>query len=164
MILFGYPSTQLFPQQDLSFRKNSPVPAKAVLYSAICPGLGQIYNRKYWKLPFIYGAETAFAYSFGYNQMKLEKFKKALFEGKDTAKIDGRTYTNISGGKDYYRRYRDISLIGLAAVYFLNIIDAMVDAHFAYFDISDDLSMNIQPAIIESHGKASPGFSIQLRY
>ena len=112
-------------------------PRKAVLYSLICPGLGQIYNKKYWKIPFIYGGGGAFLYYINYNQLKYRKFRNAYdlaFKNgtKDNVVIDGFTYSYeaLPLGRDYYRRYRDWSVAGLAAIYLLNVIDAMVDATF----------------------------------
>lgn len=150
-----------------SVRKHSP--NKAVIYSAICPGLGQVYNKKYWKLPIIYGAGGAFAYFVGFNQLKYKKFRDAYVNGKPNtqALIDGiyYDYDILPRGRDYYRRYRDLSVLGFGVVYFLNIVDAMVDAHFFYYDVSDDLTMRLEPAIIESPGMtAAVGFRINLGF
>lgn len=148
-------------------------PQKAVLYSLICPGLGQIYNKKYWKLPFIYGGAGAFLYYVNYNQMKYKKFRTALFENqtsKEAVIIDGYLYEydNLDNGRDYYRRYRDISIAGLAGMYLLNVIDAMVDAYFVRYDISDDLSLKLEPAVIQNTGlvgeTASYGFRINIDF
>jgi hypothetical protein len=148
-------------------RKHSP--RKAILYSAILPGLGQVYNKKYWKLPIIYGAGGAFAYFVGYNQLKYEKFRNAYVEGTpgEPALIDGiyYEYEILPRGRDYYRRYRDLSVLGVGVIYFLNIVDAMVDAHFFYYDVSDDLTMRLEPAIIENPGMtAAVGFRINLGF
>jgi len=145
-------------------------PQKAVMLSLICPGLGQIYNKKYWKLPIIYGAGGAFAYFVVFNQMKYVKFRDALIDNLSTqepAVIDGYSYkySSLELGRDYYRRYRDLSIAGLGAIYLLNIIDAMVDAHFFYYDVSDDLSMRLEPALIENPGiSAALGFRINLEF
>lgn len=148
-------------------RKHSP--RKAVFYSAVLPGLGQVYNKKYWKLPIIYGAGGAFAYFVGYNQLKYEKFRDAYVNGSpdEPALIDGiyYDYEILPRGRDFYRRYRDLSVLGLGLIYFLNIVDAMVDAHFFYYDVSDDLSMRFEPAIIENPGMtAAVGFRINLGF
>ncbi len=151
-------------------------PRKAVLYSLICPGLGQIYNKKYWKIPFIYGGGGAFLYYINYNQLKYRKFRNAYdiayqnFKKtgtKDNVVIDGFTYRYeaLPLGRDWYRRYRDWSVAGLAAIYLLNVIDAMVDATFYYYDISDDLSMKIEPSFMDGPGlTSSMGLSIKLRF
>jgi hypothetical protein len=142
---------------------------KAVVYSIICPGLGQVYNKKYWKLPIIYGAGGAFGYFVGFNQLKYQKFRDAYDNGTpgEPALIDGMYYDYdvLERGRDYYRRYRDLSALGLGLIYFLNVIDAMVDAHFFYYDVSDDLSMRVEPAIIENPGMtAAVGFRINLGF
>lgn len=150
-------------------------PQKAVLYSLICPGLGQVYNKKYWKIPFIYGAGGAFLYYISYNQTKYKKFRNALFENPssspdDVFVIDGYPYrySSLPTGRDYFRRYRDLSVAGLAAIYLLNVIDAMVDATFFEYDISDDLSMKVEPAVIQNMGTmgitASVGFRINIGF
>ena len=146
---------------------------KAVLYSLICPGLGQVYNTKYWKIPFIYGAGGTFLYYVGFNQMKYKKFKDAIFAEQITKRnvvIDGYSfrYESLGLGRDYYRRYRDLSIAGLAGIYLLNVIDAMVDATFFYYDISDDLTMKVEPAVIENIDiigtTASLGFRINIGF
>jgi hypothetical protein len=151
-------------------RKHSP--QKAIIFSLICPGLGQVYNKKYWKLPIIYGAGGAFAYFIGYNQLKYKKFRDAFInnvgaKNEDIFIIDGLPfwYQTLPRGRDYYRRYRDLSILGLGAIYFLNIVDAMVDAHFFYFDVSDNLTMRLEPVLIESPGMvATLGFRINLGF
>jgi hypothetical protein len=141
---------------------------KAVLYSFICPGLGQVYNKKYWKIPFIYGGGGAFLYFINYNQLKYKKFRNALFDQKVTQEdvvIDGYPYRyeSLGQGRDYYRRYRDLSVAGLAAIYLLNVIDAMVDAYFYYYDISDDLSLKVEPAVIQNIGLMGETASLGIR-
>jgi hypothetical protein len=154
-------------------KKHSP--QKAVVYSLICPGLGQIYNKKYWKLPFIYGAGGTFVYFISYNQLKYVKFRDAYIDyksntsasSKEYTKIDGANYRNsiLATGRDYYRRYRDLSVLGLGAIYLLNVVDAMVDAHFFNYDVSDDLSMHIGPTLIEDPSlTASLGLGIKLYF
>lgn len=148
---------------DTTFHKHSP--RTALMLSLICPGLGQAYNKKYWKIPFIYGAGGAFLYYVSYNQMKYKKFRDAVYEfGVDgEAIIDGGRYNNLDGGRDFYRRNRDLSAAGLAAIYLINVIDAMVDANFSRYDVSDDLSMRIEPSVIDNPGAlASVGFSFKI--
>ncbi|OFY58474.1 MAG: hypothetical protein A2Y87_04865 [Bacteroidetes bacterium RBG_13_46_8] len=134
-------------------------PRTAIICSALVPGLGQVYNGKYWKVPLIYGAGGAVMYTFQYNQAKYKKYREAYNEGDDTKIyiIDGykRTYAQLPLGRDYYRRYRDISLLGIAGIYLLNIIDAMVDAYFTEFDVSDDLTLRIEPAIVDNFDLAA---------
>lgn len=148
---------------DTAFHKHSP--RTALMLSLICPGLGQAYNKKYWKIPFIYGGGGACLYYAVYFQMKYKKFRDAVYEfGPDgPAIIDGGRFNNLDGGRDYYRRYRDLNVAGLAAIYLINAIDAMVDANFSRYDVSDDLSMRIEPSVIDNPGSlASVGFSFKI--
>ncbi|MBN1413776.1 MAG: hypothetical protein JW973_01645 [Bacteroidales bacterium] len=144
-------------------------PRTAIICSMLVPGLGQVYNQKYWKVPLIYGAGIAMVYAFNYNQSKYTEFRKALAED-DPQKIyiiDGyqRTYDQLKIGRDWYRRYRDLSLLGIAIVYFLNVVDAMVDAYFTGFDVSDDLSLKIEPAVVDNFGlTASVGLKFTIGF
>ncbi len=150
-----------------AMRNHSP--RKATLYSMVLPGLGQVYNHKYWKVPIIYGAGGAFAYYVGYNQLKYKKFREARENGTAGSKalIDGRFYEweILPRGRDFYRRNRDLSVIGLGAIYFLNVVDAMIDASFFYYDVSDDLSLHIQPTLLEYQGFATGvGFQVNIGF
>ena len=140
-------------------------PRKATLYSAVLPGLGQIYNRKYWKLPLIYGGFVGFGWAIAWNNDQYVLYKQAYSDISDDdpetnshLDIEAVKYYNMNSAsdvaefgdkleqaKDGARRYRDMNIIFTAAFYALNIIDASVDAHFFDFDISDDLSMTWGP-------------------
>ncbi len=138
-------------------KKHSPI--KAQLYSAILPGLGQIYNRKYWKIPIIYGIGGAVVFSYFYNQDYYEDLRDAynevyymdpppteyIFRGRE---INYNIEKNLYDNMRMFRKWRDYALVGIAAVYLLNIIDAMIDAHFLEYDVSDDLSLKISPSLI----------------
>lgn len=132
---------------------------KATLYSAVLPGLGQIYNKKYWKLPLIYGGFAGFGYAINWNNKQYVLYKSAYDDAVDDdpktnsfLELPHGSYNlnktsdlkqfaeRIKKYKDGARRYRDMNIIFTAAFYGLNIIDASVDAHFFDFDISDDLS------------------------
>lgn len=147
-------------------------PKKASIYAALFPGLGQIYNKKFWKLPIVYGGYAGLIYVLGWNNnqykdyfqgyriilqyssaanMKPEerKFLDNLIKNPSISLDNSSTFTYISAqlksGKDYYRRNRDLTIIGIAALHVLSIIDASVDANLFDFDISNDLSMRIEP-------------------
>ncbi len=131
-------------------------PRKAALYSAVLPGLGQAYNKKYWKIPVVYAGFGALAYSFNYNQTRFIKYRNAY-----RYRIDGDVNTvdnyvgiysdeNLNTLQKYYHRYRDLTVIGVALLYVLNVVDASVDGHLFTFDVSDNLSMNIQPTLINT--------------
>jgi hypothetical protein len=147
-------------------------PKKASIYAALFPGLGQIYNRKYWKLPIVYGGYAGLIYVLGWNNNQYKDFyqgyriiaqyssasmmkpnERAIVEkliNNPSISLDNPSnFTYISNycktGKDFYRRNRDLTIIGIAALHVLSIIDASVDANLFDFDISDDLSMRIEP-------------------
>lgn len=128
-------------------------PKKATIYSAILPGLGQAYNRKYWKIPVIYGLGGLLTYFVVDNNRQYVNYKNAfkvrLDDNPDT--ID--PYVNVYSDddlrvlKNYYRRNRDLAYIGMGVTYVLNIIDAAVDAHLFFFDVSDDLTLRAEPSV-----------------
>ncbi len=140
-------------------------PRKATLYSTVLPGLGQIYNKKYWKLPIIYGGFVGFAIAINWNNDHYVLYKQAYADITDSdpktdsyLDIEAVKYYDMDNSKDVIefaeklkeakdgaRRYRDLNIIFTTAFYALNILDASVDAHFFNFDISDDLSMNWVP-------------------
>lgn len=140
-------------------------PKKATIYSAILPGLGQAYNKKYWKIPVIYAGFGAFGYFINWNNKNYQTMKLAYSDFTDGdpntnsyLDLEGAQYydfsnptdsvnfkTALTKQQDYYHRNRDLLVILTVAFYGLNIIDASVDAHFFDFDISEDLSLNWQP-------------------
>lgn len=142
-------------------------PKKATIYSAILPGLGQAYNKKYWKIPLIYAGFGTIGYFIGWNNGFYSTYKQAYsdFTDDDPAtdsylELDATQYydlenptdslnfkTGLSKQSDYYRRNRDLLIISMIGFYGLNIIDASVDAHLFDFDISEDLTLNWQPAV-----------------
>lgn len=153
------------PANDsLPAHKHSPM--KAQLYSAVLPGLGQIYNRKYWKVPIIYGIGGAVIYSYFYNKDIYEELNDAYIEvyymvpPPDEYEFRGQVIRGDIAGtlrtsKERFRKYKDYALVGIAAVYLLNIIDAMIDAHFLEYDISDDISFKVTPALVNNNIFAS---------
>lgn len=146
-------------------REFKPSPKKAVLYSALFPGLGQIYNRKYWKLPIIYGGFIGLSYAISWNSRYYQDYYGAFKDISDNDETTNRWHNFLRYGqtpenvnketlqrrlkerKDFYRYYRDFSIILTVAVYGLGIVDAYVDAQLFDFDISPDLSMRIEPVI-----------------
>jgi hypothetical protein len=131
-----------------TFAKHSP--KKATLLSVFLPGAGQAYNKKYWKMPIVYAAGGTSVYGIIFYTKQYNNFKSAYSErlatGNNVASYYNQFQTpTLKSFRDYYRYYRDLSYIGLGAVYILQIIDATVDAHFFDFKITDDLSLNVQP-------------------
>ena len=146
-----------------------PNPKRALWLSLVLPGAGQIYNRKYWKLPFIYGGILGCTYALMWNQQMYRDYSQAYLDIMDD---DPRTCSylemlppryDITGReeqfkklfkrkKDFYRRYRDLSAFCFVGVYLLSVVDAYVDAQLSEFDISPDLSMSVRPAVMETQG------------
>lgn len=146
-----------------------PDPKKAMWLAMIIPGGGQIYNRKYWKLPIVYGGFIGCVYAMTWNNTMYRDYSQAYIDIMDsdentksyenflpdhydvTANMD-RLKELFKRKKNYYRRYRDLSMFCMIGVYALSIIDAYVDAEMSSFDISDDLSLKVNPTIInEKH-------------
>ncbi len=136
---------------DSTALKHSP--KKAALYSALLPGLGQAYNKKYWKIPIVYAIGGVMGYFIIDNNKQYNRYKSAYLTRLDgdetTVDAFAGTYTDedLRLLKNYYRRNRDLSYIVAGMVYVLNIVDASVDAHLFNFNVSDDLSLKISPAV-----------------
>jgi hypothetical protein len=126
-------------------------PRRATIYSAILPGLGQVYNKKYWKIPIIYGGFAALTYSYIFNDGKYSDYLHEFTyrNTQDSANFNPNMLKykdeNILELKNSYQKSRELTIIGFVVLYALNIIDATVDGHLYAFDISDNLSMNIDP-------------------
>ncbi|MBR7157497.1 MAG: hypothetical protein IKD16_03780 [Bacteroidales bacterium] len=130
---------------------QNPLPARASLYSAILPGLGQAYNGDYWKIPIFYGGFAISGYCWVSNQQQYKRYKQMYIDAIEAGpEYQGSISTeNMIWYRDKFRRYRDYSIIATALIYVLNIVDANVFAHFNDFDVSDDITLNVEPAIIE---------------
>lgn len=156
----------------------NPDPTRAVWMSALFPGLGQIYNRRYWKLPIVVGAYFGLGYATAWNNGMLTDYQRAYSDIMDsdpstdsykdffapTVDVDALDQTWLTSllksRKDYYRRYRDLCIICMVGVYFVAMVDAYVDASLSHFDISPDLSMDWSPTVIpDSRGKL-PGIGV----
>ncbi len=145
-------------------------PTKATILSAVIPGAGQIYNRKYWKAPIAWAGLGTCIYFIQDNNREYQRYKDAYL-----AIVDGDPNTQdefngqysadqVLNVTDTYRRWRDLSYISLGLVYMLNVIDANVDAHFVRFDISRDLSLGVGPSIpLAAQGGAGFSLAITLR-
>jgi len=164
-----------------------PSPARAVLFSAVVPGLGQIYNRKYWKLPLVYGSFIGCAYAVTWNNTQYTGYKRAFIEFLDTDEdkdfwkdyappsypanvgdwsdqLKTQFSSRLKAQKDYYRYYRDMSIIITVGVYALWMIDAYVDAQLFDFDVSPDLSMRAAPVFFDKTPVNSRSFGLQLSF
>lgn len=166
---------------------------KASMYSLMFPGLGQAYNKKYWKIPILYLGIALDVYAINWNTKNYKKYKSAyqdlslytdwkyrsegstleeptsksyekIFKTVDfetTSQSDDTYYKTVfQNGKDSYKHDRDLTYIILVGVYVLNIVDAAVDAHFSNFNVNDDLTIRVEPAVSYS---AFSGNSLGLR-
>ena len=161
-----------------------PNPTKATWLALVIPGGGQIYNRKYWKLPIIYGGFAGCAYALTWNNKLYKDYMQAY---KDAALgnweansihdllppgyLDRTPKTQITETlrkrKDTYRRYRDLSIFAFIGVYLISVIDAYVDAELSNFDITPDLSMRVEPAVINSQysiGSSNKSVGVQCSF
>ncbi|MAZ54671.1 MAG: hypothetical protein CMP55_02570 [Flavobacteriales bacterium] len=140
---------------------------KASILSIILPGSGQIYNKKYWKVPIIYSSLATSIYFICDNQKKLTNYENAYndrFNGRTDDYIDVYNNTQLISIIDYYERNRDISMMITAAIYLLNIVDASVDAHLFDFDVSEDLSIETKPEIINTPNGKTKALSIKMNF
>lgn len=156
----------------------APDPTKAVWMSALFPGLGQVYNRRYWKLPIIVGGYLGLAYATNWNSNMLRDYTRAYADLLDNDP-NTRSYMdmfspnvkeeNLDRGwlqevlrsrKNYFRRNRDLCIICMVGVYLLAMVDAYVDASLSHFDISPDLSMDVAPALIQDGRQRYPSVGL----
>ncbi len=151
-----------------------PSAKRAMWLAIVIPGAGQIYNRKYWKLPIVYGGFVGCLYAMTWNNQMYKDYSQAYMDIMDndpnTQSYNqflhlGNTITDANKEryqdlfrrrKDYYRKYRDLSIFCLIGVYALSVIDAYVDASLSEFDISKDLSLRVEPAVINSSASKNP--------
>lgn len=134
---------------------------KATIYSLILPGLGQAYNKKYWKIPVIYVGFGALAYNFKINNDETKKFTEAYryVINKDSFPTNNEYVArypdpnDLLRGRDFYRRRVELTVIFSAVWYILNVVDAAVDAHFFDYDISDNLTLRMDPVFMMPTGK-----------
>lgn len=138
--------------EGLAQNQNIKSPKKAAIMSAIIPGLGQVYNKKYWKIPIIYTGFGTSIYYANKNHSKYELYKQEYLkrinnEIDQNPELINYTSDDLNILKNHYRRNREISYLFLALTYVLNIIDASVDSHLFEYDISKELSLNITPII-----------------
>ncbi len=168
-IKFPIDQKQLKKQErDLKKAQFVPNPQRALWLALVLPGAGQIYNRKYWKLPLVYGGFLGCTYAFTWNQQMYSDYSQAYLDIMDdnpqtqsykdflppNYDISGREdrYKEIfKNKKNTYRRWRDLSVFCFAGVYILSVIDAYVDAQLSEFDITPDLTMRFEPTVINTN-------------
>ena len=155
-----------------------PNPTKATWLALVIPGGGQIYNRKYWKLPIFYGGFAGCAYALTWNS-KMYKDYSTAYKDAMNGNMQSSSITDLlppgykisetqlkellRKRKDTYRRYRDLSIFAFIGVYLLSVIDAYVDAELSNFDSTPDLSMKVEPAVIDNRINNSSNRSVGLQ-
>lgn len=171
-ISFSLVDTLPVKKQKRDWKTWRPDPKKALWLAIVIPGAGQIYNRKYWKLPIVYGGFVGCAYAMRWNNMMYKDYSQAYIDLTDNdpntksyerfQQFSNRiTQANIQryqelfkNRKNRFRRWRDLSFFVMCGVYAISIIDAYVDASLSEFDISDDLTMRVAPTIINNKNVA----------
>ncbi|MEL6810251.1 MAG: DUF5683 domain-containing protein [Bacteroidota bacterium] len=144
---------------------NPLAPSKAAFYSAVVPGLGQAYNKKYWKIPIIYAGIGTGIYFYNENTKDYNRFRDAFkrrLAGFDDDEFQGISDDRLVDAQRTASRNRDVSIIVSIAFYLLNIIDANVDAHLRQYNISDDLSL--EPVFNRDEILARPSYGMSLRF
>ncbi len=173
------PSPGKLIDPDYRVREFNPDPTRALWMSALCPGLGQLYNRRYWKLPIVVGAYVGLGYATNWNNRMLRDYTQAYRDITDNDPST-KSYMDfyppntdesalnkswlekvLKNKKDKFRRQRDLCIISMIGVYLVAMVDAYVDASLAHFDISDNLSMDMHPAVIQSPSSSTPGIGMQ---
>ena len=132
-----------FKADTISVKTNPLAPAKAAFYSAIVPGLGQAYNKKYWKIPLVYGALGTTIYFFITNSKKYNTFRDVYKRRLEGFTDDDYRYLDdnrLRQAQKFYQNNRDLSALLTTLFYVLNIVDANVDAHLMQFNVNDKLS------------------------
>ncbi|MDP4224037.1 MAG: DUF5683 domain-containing protein [Bacteroidota bacterium] len=166
-------------------------PLRATMLAVAFPGLGQIYNRKYWKIPLVYAGFGGLAYSVSFNTSHYNQMMKAyqdftdkipetnsyipLIKWADPSTYDPVLYPqsynpsnaswvedNLLKSVDYYKKYRDLSYIGIAAWYLITVLDANVDASLSNFDVTKNLNLAISPFIMPIQGFMGAGLNISV--
>ena len=161
----AFAADSLHAQQKQAKERFIPDPKRAMWLAMVIPGGGQIYNRKYWKLPLIYGGFIGCVYAMTWNNTMYRDYSQAYIDIMDNDD-NTKSYENFlpptydvnanmdrlkdlfKRRKNYYRRYRDLSMFCMIGVYALSILDAYIDAEMSSFDISDDLTLKVKPAIM----------------
>jgi hypothetical protein len=136
----------LLTKDTLKYQEINPLaPAKAAFYSAVLPGLGQAYNKKYWKIPLVYGGIGAGLYYYNINNNKYNNYREAYKRRLEGYRDDNYQYLDDSRlitAQRFYQRNRDLSLFVVVFFYVLNIVDANIDAHLMQFNVNDKLSFH----------------------
>ena len=160
-------------EEELSDEERIPGykdPNKALLYSLLIPGGGQVYNEKVWKVPFIYGGILTSIYFFEFNNRRYKRFIDALDIIRDPNSPEPNPFPNLNQdgiirNVNFWRRNRDAMFLVFGAIYALGVADAFVDAHLSGFDISDDLTLRLEPSMEPIMANSSSmGIALKIRF
>lgn len=166
--IFAQEKTQITSKESLKSETIDPLrPAKAAFYSAILPGLGQIYNKKYWKVPLVYGAIGTSTYLYIDNQKKYNVYRDEYKNRLEGVKSDSQFLANLSesqliSAQKQFQRNRDLSALFIVGFYVLNIIDANIDAALSQFNVSENLAF--KPALIKDDITLKNDFGFAVNY
>ena len=163
-------------KDSVSFKKakkefNPLAPSKAAFYSAVLPGMGQIYNKRYWKAPIVWGAIGGSVYMYIYNNDQYQRFRTAFIRrqaGFTDDEFNGEgalplfDVERLEYQQERFQSDRDLWLVAAIALYALNIVDANVDAHLKQFNIDDDLSIDFEPYLDLNQVTNSPNYGMAL--
>ena len=140
------------------------IPKKAALYTAILPGAGQVYTKKYWKVPIIYGGLITSAYYINESNDFYQLYKSTYLNRLDGDFNDNLNYSDsdLRTLTEHYRRNREVSALLFTLTYILNIVDASVNAHLFDYDVSEDLSLHIQPVYFSKENASGISLSFNL--
>lgn len=155
--------------QEIEMVYKDHDPKRAAWYSAVVPGLGQAYNKKYWKIPLVWGGIAGFAYFIDWNNDLYQFYRKNLiYETEQNPAFINETpleASTLKSARDQYRRTRDQLIIYGVLFYMLNIVDAHIDAHLIEFDVNQNLSVQLNPTIQNNpNGKQSTGLSLTINF
>lgn len=172
--------TSCLPDADPDYvvREFNPSPTRAVWLSALFPGLGQLYNRRYWKLPIVVGGYMGLVYGYSWNNRMLDDYTQAYRDlmdndpstnsymdfyppGTDESQLNKVWLEKLfKTRKNFYRRNRDLCIVAMVGVYLVAMVDAYVDASLTHFDISPDLAFDIVPSVIPDGHNKFPGVGL----
>lgn len=158
------------------YSKGAQSPTTATILSMLTPGAGQAYNKKYWKIPVIYGGFAGLYYGTMWNNKMYNKFKTSLIyrTDKDPTTVEpswskNRDDANLKYYIENFHRYRDICILGMAALYIANVLDANVDAHLFDWNVDDNLALKLEPSVVNSSdiaglGETGVGLSLRITF
>lgn len=153
----------------LNYPPQNPLsPAKAAFYSALVPGGGQIYNKKYWKVPIVYGAMGFSIYLYSWNNKKYHEYRDAykdLLQGKTlTGQLEGIDADRLIRAQKYHQKNRDLSMLFTVGIYILQIVEANVNAHLMQFNVNENLSLRPQLQQNDIDNKHSMGLNLSYQF